>query len=93
VQKLRGAKLGRKIVAPALPEWARAAQAKGERLLLFDDVQVRRRQVWQDMVCVSVWLNSLPKEDRALDKLNLVTYEQAVASALAFAERVHFKPF
>ena len=65
-----------------LPPWAVAAITRGETLMWFDPVQVRRRELWAVLEVIVLWFNNWKSEDTRLPRVDRISFTVATNAAV-----------
>jgi len=70
-----------------LPEWAKNAIKNHVSIHWFNDVQVRRRPLWQSLEYIIHWFNAWPANDRRWNRVSRIDFRTAAsASAMWFKD-------
>lgn len=71
-----------------LPLWAIAAVERGEKLMWFDPIQARRRELWNVLEVIVLWLNNWKAEDTRLPRIDRISFPVATNAAVLWYKDV-----
>jgi len=73
---------------PELPEWAALAVERGETLMWFDPVQVRRRELWSVIEVIVLWFNNWKIDDTRFRRVDRIAFPVATNAAVLWYKDV-----
>jgi len=71
-----------------LPEWAFKAIKSGDKLMWFDPIQVRRRELWCVLDVIVIWLNNWKADDTRLRRIDRIGFPVATDAAVLWYKDV-----
>jgi len=71
-----------------LPAWANTALERGETLMWFDPIQVRRRELWNVLEVIVLWFNNWKKEDTRFPRVDRISFPVATNAAVLWYKDV-----
>lgn len=71
-----------------LPEWAVKAIERGETLVWFDPVQVRRREIWNVIEVIVLWFNNWKVDDTRWNRVDRIAFPVATNAAILWYKDV-----
>lgn len=64
-----------------LPEWAKKALQRDEKLHWFEPAGLHRRSLWEAMQAVILWFNTWQPDDPRLGRIDKINFDTAVSAA------------
>lgn len=71
-----------------LPEWALRAVRNDDKLMWFDPIQVRRRELWNILDVIVIWLNNWKPDDTRLRRIDRISFPVATDAAVLWYKDV-----
>lgn len=72
----------------ALPQWAKDALARKEKIMWFDPIQVTRREFWTVLEIVVLWFNTWKTEDTRMPRVDRISFPVATNASVLWYKDV-----